>query len=212
MTQKSAPAPTLKTTNVKLVSPEELLKHKEFVFDSISRRAYELFEDRGYSHGNDWDDWFRAESELLKPLKCHILESDDRLIAHVEVPGFSPHEIKVSLEPRWLKIGGRRETSENRNTGEAIMYSLGHSLLPADQMFHVAELSAEVDPSKANVTFKDGMLEIVMPIVPLANGALTQTNLNSSVDKHTSDVTATASGDVAVKETDDKEKAASSIG
>lgn len=212
MTQQSAPAPTLKTNNVKLVSPEELLKHEECIFNSISRRAYELFENRGCSHGSDWDDWFRAETELLKPVKCHVLESDDRLIARAEVPGFGPHEIKVSLEPRLLKIGGRRETSENRNTGEAIMYSLGHSLLPADQIFHVAELSAEVDPSKANVTFKDGVLEIVMPIVPPANGALTQANLNSSAANHTSDVTATASPDTAVKETGDKGKAASSIG
>ena len=212
MKQQSVSAPTLKTSNVKLVSPEELLKHEEWVFDSISRRAYELFENRGSTYGSDLDDWFRAESELVKPVKCHVLESDDRLIAHAEVPGFGPHEIKVSLEPRWLKIGGRRETSENRNTGEAIMYSLGHSLLPADQIFHVAELSAEVDPSKANVTFKDGMLEIVMPIVPPANGALTQANLNSSVANHTSDVTATASADTAVKETGDKGKAASSIG
>ena len=210
MTQQSAPAPTLKTTNLTLVSPEELLKHEGWIFDSISRRAYELFENRGCSYGSDWDDWFRAESELLKPLKCHVLESDDHLIAHAEVPGFSPHEIKVSVEPRWLKIGGRRGTSENRNTGEAIMYSLGHSLLPADQIFHVAELSAEVDPSKANVTFKDGVLEIVMPIVPPANGALTQANLNSPVANHTSDATAMA--DVTVKKTGDKGKAASSIG
>jgi hypothetical protein len=92
------------------------------------------------------------------------------------------------------------------------LYSLGHSLLPADQIFHVAELSAEVDPSKANVTFKDGVLEIVMPIVPLANGSLTQANLKSSAANHTSDVTATASPDTTVKETGDKAKAASSIG
>ena len=97
MTHQSASAPTLKTSNVKLVSPEELLKHEECIFNSISRRAYELFQNRGCSHGSDWDDWFRAETELLKPIKCYVLESDDRLIARAEVPGFGPHEIKVSL-------------------------------------------------------------------------------------------------------------------
>jgi Protein of unknown function (DUF2934) len=30
----------------------------------IAQRAYELFETRGGGHGRDWDDWFRAESEL----------------------------------------------------------------------------------------------------------------------------------------------------
>jgi hypothetical protein len=31
---------------------------------AIARRAYELFETRGCEHGHDWEDWFRAESEL----------------------------------------------------------------------------------------------------------------------------------------------------
>ena len=33
---------------------------------AIARRAYELFEARGREHGHDWEDWFRAESELLR--------------------------------------------------------------------------------------------------------------------------------------------------
>ncbi|HEX4920984.1 MAG TPA: DUF2934 domain-containing protein [Candidatus Bathyarchaeia archaeon] len=31
---------------------------------AIACRAYELFEARGCEHGHDWEDWFRAESEL----------------------------------------------------------------------------------------------------------------------------------------------------
>ena len=31
---------------------------------AIASRAYELFETRGCEHGHDWEDWFRAESEL----------------------------------------------------------------------------------------------------------------------------------------------------
>ncbi len=27
----------------------------------IEEKAYEIFERRGYSHGNDWSDWFEAE-------------------------------------------------------------------------------------------------------------------------------------------------------
>ena len=30
----------------------------------IARRAYELFEQRGAAHGQDWDDWLSAEREL----------------------------------------------------------------------------------------------------------------------------------------------------
>jgi len=32
--------------------------------ERIRRRAYELYEARGREHGRDWEDWFRAESEI----------------------------------------------------------------------------------------------------------------------------------------------------
>lgn len=211
MTQQFASTTTLKTVNLELVKPEELLKHEKCMLDSISRRAYELFQNRGCVPGHDREDWFRAESELLKPVKCHVVESDDRLIARAEVPGFSPHELKVSLESRWLGISGRAETPENRKTGEAVMYSLDHSLLPAEQIFHVAELSAAVDPSKAKVTFQDGVLEIVMPKASLAKNAHVQWNLHSHVDSNPSDAIPTAA-EVAPKQTGNKGRAVSSVG
>ena len=31
---------------------------------AVQQRAYELFLERGGEHGNDQDDWFRAETEL----------------------------------------------------------------------------------------------------------------------------------------------------
>jgi hypothetical protein len=31
----------------------------------VALRAYQLFEDRGRAHGRDWEDWFRAEKEIL---------------------------------------------------------------------------------------------------------------------------------------------------
>ena len=107
-------------------------------------------------HGNDRDDWFLAQSQLLTPVKFHIVERDDHLIAHAEVPGFSAHEIRVSVEPHHVRISGKAETPDEQGTGKEIMYSLGHSLMPAEQIFHVAELPTEVDPSKAKATFKDG--------------------------------------------------------
>lgn len=31
--------------------------------NTVARRAYELYEQRGGEHGRDWDDWFQAEQE-----------------------------------------------------------------------------------------------------------------------------------------------------
>ena len=113
------------------------------------------------------------------------MESDDHLIAHAELPGFRPHEINVGIEPRQMKIGGRTETPENRNDGETVMYSLEYSLLPAKQIFHVAELPVEVDPSKAKATFTDGRLEIMMPKVAPAKSSRVETKPTLSVEGDT---------------------------
>lgn len=34
-------------------------------YDDVARKAYELFMDRGGTHGQDWDDWLCAERQLL---------------------------------------------------------------------------------------------------------------------------------------------------
>jgi hypothetical protein len=37
----------------------------ELTEELIRKRAYKLFEQRGYKHGHDLDDWLQAEAEVL---------------------------------------------------------------------------------------------------------------------------------------------------
>jgi len=37
----------------------------ELTEELIRERAYKLFEQRGYKHGHDLDDWLQAEAEVL---------------------------------------------------------------------------------------------------------------------------------------------------
>jgi hypothetical protein len=36
------------------------------ISEAIRVRAYQFFEQRGYQHGQDFDDWLRAEAEVLE--------------------------------------------------------------------------------------------------------------------------------------------------
>lgn len=40
-------------------------RNKEALRDEIARRAYELYEARGYVDGFDVDDWFEAEQDVM---------------------------------------------------------------------------------------------------------------------------------------------------
>jgi Protein of unknown function (DUF2934) len=41
-------------------------QHHEIILETIAKRAYQLFEERGCSHGSDREDWIAAEKELLQ--------------------------------------------------------------------------------------------------------------------------------------------------
>ena len=50
---------------------EELRIHllgNDGIRESVSSRAYELYERRGADHGRDLEDWAKAENEVLSPL------------------------------------------------------------------------------------------------------------------------------------------------
>src|SRR5262249_60547350 len=49
----------------------EMLRQDRVVRDMISRRAYEIYLDRGSEHGHDHEDWLQAETEILDELTGH---------------------------------------------------------------------------------------------------------------------------------------------
>jgi HSP20 family molecular chaperone IbpA len=163
------------SADVNLVSVQEFFEHTRDVFDQIARRAFEIFESRGRLHGNDREDWFFAESELLTPVRFHLSESGDRLTARAEVLGFSRQEIKVSLEPRRLSISGKTKPSED---DKSVRHP--HSHRHAQLMFRVIDLPKEVDLSTSRASINDGRLEVVMPRAVPANRVRVETALGSS--------------------------------
>jgi HSP20 family protein len=167
-------------TDVNLVSVHELFEHTQDIFNLIARRAYEIFESRGYVHGNDREDWFLAESKLLTPVKFHLSISGEQLTARAEVSGFRMQEIKVSLEPHRLTISGKTEPGENHKPEKQ-----PHSHRHAQLMFHVIDLPCEVDLSNSKASFHDGRLEVVMPKAAPTKSIRVETDLGSTAEDET---------------------------
>jgi HSP20 family molecular chaperone IbpA len=132
------------------------------VYESISRRAYAIFEARGHQHGRDVEDWLRAESELLWPVPVEIRESSKQLTVRAEVPGFSAQEIEISLEPRQLFISGKRAAIARQKTDETAGTEKG-----VKEIFRAIVLPAGVDPLQVTATFKDAVVEVTLPKVDI---------------------------------------------
>ena len=127
------------------------------IYDDISRRAYELFAQRGYQDGHDLEDWMRAESEALEPVPVEIVDNDETFTVHAEVPGFAPNDLEVKIEPSRVLIRGRAETSTQRSTGKMI-----YTECQKNQIFRVLNLPTQVDPDRVTANLQDGILQITL--------------------------------------------------
>jgi HSP20 family protein len=180
MTHHSTHAPS--STDLNLVSVHELFEHTQDVIHLISRRAFEKFEHGGHVSGNDRNDWFSSESELLTPVKFHLSESGEQIIARAKLPGFNRQDIKVSIEPHRVTISGKTESYEDRKSGKQT-----HAHRNEEMIFRVIDLPCAVDFSKAKASFSDGTLEVVMPKADPAKSIRVESKPELSSNEQTSD-------------------------
>ena len=165
MKEQSPPQRRAATTQVKLVTPNILLNRKNEIQSKIARRAYELFESRGFVHGHDIDDWIEAELELLRPYRHDLKESAEAIVFRADLSGsFAADQLNISVEPRRLTVSGERE-SEVICGGD----TPAHTEKRTQRIFGVEELPVNVDPSRATAKLKGEILEIVMPKVAADN-------------------------------------------
>ena len=143
---------------VKQTEIENVFNRVQQVYDSIARRAFEIFDNNGKWFGHDLDDWLKAESELLHPVHLEIAETEDNLTVRAEVPGFNTKELQINVEPRRLTISGKHEAEEESKKGKTI-----YSERCAREIMRVVALPADVDSSKVTATLKDGVLNIELP-------------------------------------------------
>ena len=143
---------------VKQTEALDVFDRLQQTYDSIARRAFEIFDNNGRWFGRELDDWLRAESEILQPVHLDVAETDEALSVRAEVPGFATNELDIHVEPRRLTIAGKHESKEETTKGKTI-----YSERRAQEILRSFDLPAEVDTSKATATLKDGILNIALP-------------------------------------------------
>jgi HSP20 family protein len=138
------------------VEDEKLFERMKEFSQSVARRAYEYFEARGCEFGRDLEDWFRAESELMRRVPVEVTEADGQITVRAEVPGFVANEIKISVEPQRLIISGKSEKTTEEKKEQTLL-----SEFRSNQFCRELRLPAEVEPKKTTAVLKDGVLELV---------------------------------------------------
>ena len=135
----------------------EIREYLHVVFSLIAQRAYEIFESRGKVSGHDWEDWFRAESEVLRQVSYELEDAGDALVAVAAVDNYSPEDLRISVEPLCLRIWGllaangrQSEASrEDRQTFQPFFVSLN--------------LPVAINASSSSADIRHGILEVRLP-------------------------------------------------
>ena len=123
-----------------------------------AENAFSFFSERGGELGRELEDWFKAETELLRPAPIEITENPKEIKVKAIVAGFDPEDIEVKVKDNSLTINGESE-EKKRNDDESTFYSEWRS----NRFFRQMTLPSEVDAERTRADLSDGVLEIVLP-------------------------------------------------
>src|SRR5262249_42394973 len=128
----------------------DLSNHLTEIQEAIALRAYHLYEDRGCVDGNDLEDWFRAESEMLLPISFSIDEIDGRLIARAKVPLPTVDDLEVQVQDQRIIICDRGPICVDDNPDCMVF----------QRAFQTVVLPEPVDWATAEIKFTNGVVEV----------------------------------------------------
>lgn len=140
------------------VAAEHFLEDFAKNTEAVAKRAFELFQKRGYQFGHELEDWFKAERQLFRKVPIDIKDADGNLSIRAEVPGFTADNLKVSVEPNRVTIKGETEEKSEKKDGGTL-----YSEWKSNKIFRTFDLPNRVNADEATATIKDGVLTLTMP-------------------------------------------------
>lgn len=149
-----------KTKKDNKISPAFVEAEKMFgklaeITKETAAKAYDFFVMRGSQFGSHFEDWLRAESEMLRVAPVEIKETNDLVNVRVAVPGFKSNEIEISLKGNTLIISGET-TAEDMKDDESTFYSE----LRSNRFLRQLTLPCEVETEKVEAELRDGILAL----------------------------------------------------
>jgi HSP20 family protein len=107
------------------------------------------------------DSLFPAFPKLGLDLAIDLYEEKGNVIAKMSLPGVDATELDIAIDGDVLTITGNRE--EELETNEKDYYS---KEIRRGSFSRSVSLPSSVDASKAEASYKDGVLAVTMPTIP----------------------------------------------
>ena len=104
--------------------------------------------------------WFSPWSAVPPAPKLDVIDRENLVVVRAEVPGVRKDRLEVEASGAYVKIKGTIEHDEERQDEH---YRIAETSRGAFE--RTVHLPTEVDSTKARASFKDGVVEIMLPKV-----------------------------------------------
>lgn len=92
-----------------------------------------------------------------------VVEEDDEFLFSFELPGMKLEDLKVVIEGDYLVVTGERKWDLDQEKGRAHRVERHYGSFRRE-----IRLPSKVDPDKIRATFRDGVLEVRLPVLEIA--------------------------------------------
>ena len=149
VTTTAKPKEVVKAEPIRALSPFEEM---EQVFD----RAFERFFPRGWIRPSRWE--FPHWAELPEPFegkhpRVDVIDQDNDIVVKAEIPGVEKKDLDVSMTENTVTIKASVSHEKEESKGDYYRRELS-----SGSFSRTVALPGEIDGSKAEAKFKDGVL------------------------------------------------------
>lgn len=145
------------TASPVFVEADKMFEKLAAITKETAAKAYDFFVMRGSQLGTHFEDWLRAETEMLRAAPAKITETKDFVNVIIAVPGFKANEIEVSVKDDLLIVSGETAAEEEKED-ENIFYSEWRS----DRFMRKLVLPDKVETDDVDAKLKDGVLRLTL--------------------------------------------------
>ncbi|MBS3915525.1 MAG: Hsp20/alpha crystallin family protein [Bacteroidetes bacterium] len=111
---------------------------------------------------NNFEEEFTPAMSNFKP-GSEIVKNENGFEVKVSLPGVKKEDVKIELDGNVLSISGERKNEHTENKNNVLRSEISYG-----KFSRSFTLSADIDRTKIEANFEDGMLKMQLPVVEKA--------------------------------------------
>ena len=149
--------------DIELRTADTIFEELDQIHRAISRRAYDLFKDRGALWGSALADWVNAERELVWKPAVELRQKDGQFEVLAATPGVEAKDLDVQITPEDLLITADIHHEHTAEEGAVQLCEFN-----AGKLFRSVHFPEKIDPESVKAEYRNGMLRLTAAVAKAA--------------------------------------------